>query len=834
MSVIQEISADVMYAFRLFARAPAWTAVAVLSLTLGIGVNLLIFSIVDAVLLRPFPYASPSQLMFIWGAKDDAVRRGISGQDLADWQARNHSFQSIDAFLGQMTLSLGEGGDAVAGACVGPQVLSMLGVQPALGRGFLPADARPGADTVVVVSDGFWRTHLAASPAAVGSTLRLSGRTYEVIGVMPVGFFFPDTNTQLLVSTPCGAPNFWERGGSFAHAVGRLRPGISVAAAEADLDAINRDLARTYPETNGNVTTGVQPFRNIVVGKYERSLWLLMAAVFLVLLIACANVAHLQLARGLDRRREFAIRTANGAGRARLFRQMLTESLLLALISGGCAMAVSWWGVRAIRSLSLTDIARLDTARLDWRVAAAAAGLAVVSALVTGVWPARQAAGVQINDVLTVGGSATVAATRRSLRELLAISEVALATVLLIVAGLLIGSFVRLSRAQWGFDPDHLFAMSVLLPATASSSSQGGELWKEALRRRVQKIGDVRAVATTKGVPMRYTWRPTKLVLQGRMLDWGAAEWTVSEGYFRTMGTHVLYGREFGVGDTATAPPVVVVSRSLARRLWPGASAIGRELQVPRFRTVNGVLAPDIAARMHRRDKTLMTDMSAFEVEIRTVVGEVDDIRAFGLDLVPDPAFYVDARQVGSVQGYEKQTYLVVRTTGDARNIGAKVRAILSSDELHGELRSIDSMSELVAHSIGGRGSTRLMMLVATVFGGLALALTTTGIFGIMLHTVNQRLPEMGVRIALGARRSDIARIVFGYGFRVMGMGLALGLALAWATSRTLRSLLFELEPTDAYTYVTAALILVVAVFAACVVPVRRAVRCDAAGLFRS
>jgi predicted permease len=528
---------DLGYAIRLFARTPAWTAVAVMSLALGIGANLLILSIVDAVLLRPFPYRDPSRLVFIWGTKDDSVRQGLSGLDLADWQVQNRSFESLDAFLGQLTFALGDSGEAVPGACVGPSVLPLLGVQPALGRTFVAADASPGADTVAMVSDGFWRTKMGGSPSAIGSTLRLNGRTYEVVGVTPAGFFFPDTNSQILVSTPCGAANFFQRGSPFAHAIARLRPGVSVADAEHDLDRINRELAKIYPDTNRNMTAGVQPLRNIVIGKYERALWLMLGAVGLVLLIACANVAHLQLARGVDRQMELAVRAANGAGRMRLFGQLLTETILLSFMSGAGALALAWWGVRLLRSLSLSDIARLEAARIDLRLAAVAAGLSLLAALIAGLWPAWKAAGVRIHDVLKLGGCGTMPSARRNLRELLATTELALATVLLILAGLLIGSFVRLSRAQWGFDPDRLLVVSVMRPPDAAASREGRERWTEAVRVQIAAMAGVETVASANGVPIKFSWRPTPLVRDGKRLDWTAAGWTVSHGYFRAIGT---------------------------------------------------------------------------------------------------------------------------------------------------------------------------------------------------------------------------------------------------------------------------------------------------------
>jgi predicted permease len=826
---------DLRHAVRLFRRTPGWTATAILSLALGIGANLLIFSIVDAVLLRPFPYRDPSRLVFVWGTKNDAVRRGISGADLADWQARNRSFDSLDAFLGQMPFTLGDSGETVQGACIGPSVLPLLGVAPALGRNFLPSEARLGADNVAIVTDGFWRGRMSGATSALGAALRLSGKTYEVVGIMPPGFFFPDTDAQILVSTPCGAANFSERGTSYAHAVGRLRAGVTVQQAQADLDRINADLARTYPDTNKNVTAGVQPLRNIVVGRYEQSLWLMLAAVGVVLLIACANVAHLQLARGLDRKTELAVRAAAGAGRLRLFRQLLTETVVLAAIGGALATVCAWWGIRVIRSLGLTDIARLDAARLDWRVAAIAAALSLASTMLAGVWPAWKGAGVVINEVLKTGGGATGTPRGARLRELLATSELALATMLLIVAGLLIGSFVRLSRAQWGFNPDGLWLANVMLPADASGSFDAGHAWIEQVRSRLGAIGGVQSAANAEGVPIDYVWRPRRLLdpANNRPFDWAAAGWIVSHGYFRTIGTAIRDGREFDEGDTSSSAPVTIVSRALAERLWPHQRAVGREIRVLQLRTVNGKLAPDVEARIQRRDPTLEFDLSAYDTTPRRIIGVVEDIRAFGLDVKGNTrAFYIDYRQDQEGRPF-RATKFVIRATGDGAQIASTVRSIVARDS-RGELRNFRSMSEMVAHSIGGHGSNRLMMLVSALFGALALALTATGIFGTMLHTVNQRLPEMGVRVALGASRARIAWLVFGYGLRVLTAGAALGLTLTWAVSRSLRALLFEVTGTDAFTYAAGVAVIAVAVVVACLVPARRAVRFDPSRLLRS
>ncbi|MGH9411750.1 MAG: ABC transporter permease, partial [Vicinamibacterales bacterium] len=435
---LDQVVSDVRGGVRGLARSRGWTVVAVLSIGLGIGANLLVFAIVDAVLLRPFPYRDPSRLVFLWGTKSNEVRRGISGADLDDWRRQNRTFAGMDLFLEQMTYRVGDSGDSVTGACVGPSVLPILGVAPALGRNFTAADTAGGGQPVVIVSDAFWRGRMGGSPSAIGSTISLNGRSFEVVGVTPRDFFFPDTNSQILQASPCGMMNAHERGTPVMHGIGRLRDGVSVAQAQTDLDLVNQRLAQAYPETNKGVMTGVQPLRNIVVGRYERALWLLLGAVGLVLLIACANVAHLQLARGVDRKIDLAVRAAIGADRRRLFAQLLTESLVVASAGAVCALGLAWLGIRIIRSLSLTDIARIDAAHIDMRLMALAALLALAVTVVSGVWPAWKSAGVDVNDTLTLGTGGDTTSPTGAARELLATTELALATVLLVGAGLLV------------------------------------------------------------------------------------------------------------------------------------------------------------------------------------------------------------------------------------------------------------------------------------------------------------------------------------------------------------------------------------------------------------
>lgn len=834
--IVEQFTSDVRGGLKALARSRGWTAIAVGSIALGIGANLLVFAIVDAVLLRPFPYQHPSQLVFLWGTKSDEVRRGISEPDMDDWRDRSHSFAGIDAFLEQIPYSVGDSGETVNGTCIGSSVLPILGVAPVLGRNFTADDTAGAGQPVVIVTDAFWRTWMGAASSAIGSTLTLNGRSFQVVGVTPKGFFFPDTNSQILQASPCGMTNFRDRGTPVMHAVGRLKAGVSLAEAQTDLDLINTRLAHAYPESDKNATVGLQPLRHIVVGKYEEALWLLLGAVGLVLLIACANVAHLQLARGVDRKVELAVRSAIGADRRRLFAQLLTESLVVASAGAVCALGLAWIGIRVIRSLSLTDIARIDAAQIDMRLMALAALLALGVSVVSGVWPAWKSAGVDVNDALKLGAGTVTITPKRAARELLATTELALATVLLVAAGLLVGSFARLSTARWGFDPHDLFIVGPLrTPTAAAGSPETFAAWTESVRSRLSAIPGVQSVAAGAGMPIDYTWSPSQVRVNGRTFE--GAGWTIWEGYFRTLDTHVIEGREFDARDDASAQPVAVVSRAFAHKCWPGQSAIGKPFQLMYFRTVNGKIAPDIAARMRKHDRSVLDDPSAWEVAggiTWRVIGVVEDIRAFGLDYSGEPAFYLSYRQAPPRWNWRTGERFAVRTHGDPGALLANVRRAVASVDPTVRVSSLKSMSDLVAHSIGGRGSTRLMMLVSALFGALALLLTMSGIFGIVLHTVTERLPEIGVRMALGADRGDVARLLLGYAGRIIVGGIAVGTAAAWALSQTLRALVFGVTPTDPTTYALSVALLVGCVLIACAVPIRRAVRVDPTRLLRA
>jgi predicted permease len=829
---MDRLRTDLRYALRLLMMSPGWTFVAVVSLALGIGANAVVFSLIDAVLLDPFPYRQSDRLVFLWGSRAESVTRGLSGADLKDWQGQNHTFGEIDAFLGREEASLGPNeSDRVKMACVGARVLPMLGVEPFLGRNFTPDEARFSGPRAVILSHSLWNARFAGDPAIVGRPIRINEKTYDVVGVMPAGFFFPDTDARLWVAAPCGFEGFEQRSAMLLHAVGRLRDGVSVEAAQADLDRINLQLAQVYPETNANKTVGVFPLRRIVIGKYERALWTLAAAIGLVLLIACINVVHLQLARGIDRETELAIRSASGAGRGRLVRQLLTESSLLVVLAACLAVFIAWIGVRSIRAFSLTDIPRMEYARIDARVISFMLAMSAVTALLSGLWPAWKASRVQASETLKLGVTATSGKARSQLRDLLAIVEIASTVTLLVASGLVVRSFVQLSRVEWGFNPDKLLLVDVGLPRSKHQDAGLHATLIDTLHARLGNVPGVERVSASSNSPIRWGgWQPSFIRVGGQIMhDPMPERWVIGRGYFATAGIPIEEGREFADIDDGLAPRRVVVSRSLARSLWPGQSAVGKTLQFMFPRLEGG--KPSAA--------TFFSDPRVWDVEDGAtweVIGVVKDVKMFGLDARAHRQVYVEMRQRSSGQlrlGLSR-VRILVRTTSDPTELAAAIKAGVTDASSDLTFNEIVPMSTLVAQSIGGRGTNKLLFIVATVFGTLALTFATIGIYGVVAHNVTQRLREIGIRVALGAARRDVVRIVVGYAMRLLTSGFALGITIAWATTRGMGALLFATRPLDATTYAAALLLLGLAALGACGLPLRRALRFDPVVLFKA
>ena len=573
---------DLHYALRMLVRNRSLTAVVALSLGLGIGLNTAVFSFVDAVLLHPFPYSQPEKLVFIWGTKNLDVRRGISGATLDEWQSQSAAFEKIAPFqLNLISLSLDSGGaDTLQAAYVGTEVFSVLGAHPLIGRAFSSAEEKePGAEKSVILSYGLWQSRFGGDKNIIGTSARLSGEPYTILGVMPQNFFFPDQDAQLWIPLT-------KRGGFYnqAHGLGRLRPNATLPQAQAELDTFVKNDARNDAKESGDKTNqstaGVFSLYDVVVGKYQLALWTLLGAVTLLVLLACANVANLLLARGVAREKELAVRAALGAGRAGIFRQLLTESLVLALFANAVGLLAGFWAIRFLHIFHLSGVTALDSATINYRVLLFSLGLSLIAGLISGIMPAWKASTKDLHASLQQGSAGTTGRKHGQLRNLLVSLEVAFAIVLLVGAGLLVNSFERIVHASWGFNPERLLLVQVHLPASVQKSPSQVTEVTESILQRLKIVPGINSAAMAEGVPIRYSYKGTPLMVDGRRVgnDFYPAMSGVSHDYFRSMGIPVLRGREFTIQDDALAKRVVVISHALAEEIWPGKNPIGKNL----------------------------------------------------------------------------------------------------------------------------------------------------------------------------------------------------------------------------------------------------------------
>jgi putative ABC transport system permease protein len=766
---------------------------------------------------------------------------------LDDIRSGNHVFRGISAFIGTYTRFKfgGDDSSAVNAAYVDPGIFSVLRVRPLRGRAFLPGEDQPGHDKVAVLTYGLWASRYASNPEILGRTMRLDGEPYMVVGVMPPEFFFPDHDCQLWLPLSLSK---WDklavRGLALVHAVGRLKGGATLAQAQADVDTITRRLQSAYPAEDKDLSIGLFSLYRIVVGKYYAALWTLLAAVGFVLLIACANVANLLLARAVEREKELAVRAALGASRLDILGRLLTESVMLALMGGAGGGLLAYWGIRFVRGLGLTDIPRIGTTDLNLRVLAFTLATSLLTVLVFGLGPAILASRANLSEPLARGGTTSRGAGRGELRDLLVVGEVGLALVLLIGAGLLVNSFTRLVRSDWGFRPHNLLEVSVELPGSTTSSRSRQMEYGEQVLSRLKVLPSVESAAMSTCVPVDggSGWMPTGLAVDGRLVSKGwetytAGAWVVGPGYFRTLGVPVLRGREFTDQDDRAGPPVVVISKALADKFWRGVDPVGRQLQLAhlhlRDREGREVERAGKPFRPDHLTEECPTCKLEYEVDPGpplVVVGVVGDVRMFGLDAEVPPALYLSVTRYQYELGGIK---FVLRTGGDPFKLATAVRGQIMDVDREAGIKQLTTMEELVRRSIGGRGSSKILLLISIMFGSLGLLLATGGVYGVLSYAVSQRTQEFGVRMALGAARGDIVWLVIGHGSRLIVSGTALGLAGAWALTRLLSNFLFGVKPTDPATFALVALLLGAAALLACVVPTRRATQADPAWSLR-
>ena len=791
---------DLRFAVRSLGKHPGFAAVIVLTLGIGIGANAAIFSVVNASLLRPLPYGDPDRLVQVQ-ARRGADDLGVSWLDYLDWKAQSRAFADL-AYFQEARVHLGfpEGSEAAGAVMTTRNLFSLLRVEPVLGRGFAAEEAVAGAAPVAVISDDLWRRRFGADPQVLGRTVRLEGESHTIIGVMPRGFHFPSNADLWVCVEPLERQNQNPRTVRGMEVVGRLATGTTLEQAAADLQSVAAGLARQYPTSNAGVEAVAIPLRDRWVGNVRTSLLLLLGACGFLLLIACANVANLLLARALARQREISVRTALGAGRPRLVRQLLTESLVLSLLGGAAGLALAAGGTRILlRTLIAASPAELPAwihIEVDAGVLAFTFGVSVLAGLLFGLAPLVPTTRLDLQTVLKEGGRGTDGSGSRHVRQLLVISEVALALLLLLGAGLMTKSLLRLWSVDPGFRPQGVLALTARFPYfRIEDPKDRAALYRQALER-LESLPGVESVGANTDMPLSGTeaWHRVNFALPGQSPDEAqlnpeANLQRITAGYFRTLGIPLLRGRAFE--DTLEqdgAPRSAIVNRSFAERLWPGQDPLGQRV---------------ILGQGERRREW-------------TVVGVVGDVRHQGLDREGGLDLYVPFFQFPS---FDALTF-VVRGRSD---LAAAARAELSavSPELLVESATLESFLS------SALWQPRLWGLLFGAFSAIALLLAAVGIYGVMSFTVGQRTREIGLRMALGAGRTAVAKLILGQGLRLTLAGIAAGLLAAVALARLLTGLLYQVEPTDPPTWLAISLLLAAVALFATWIPAQRAMRTE-------
>jgi putative ABC transport system permease protein len=795
---------DLRYGARMLVKNPGFTAVVVLALALGIGANTAIFSVVNAVLLRPLPFDEPQQLMMLWGGSKNSGsdRIVLSVPDIQDVRQQSQTLEYITPFNGSgTTLSQGDESERVFGAIVPADLFPALRVKPLMGRVFTREEDVPGGPSVVVISRSLWQRAFGSDPAIVGKEIKLGGKATTVLGVMPDDFRFPIQREarseywQPISSSPSYVATKDKRDTRSLRVLARLKPGVTMAQANEELSAISRRLEEQYPDSNTGLAFSLTPLHEDIVGQVRPALLVILGAVGFVLLIACANVANLLLARAASRQKEIAIRTALGAGRLRIVRQLLTESLLLAVMGGGLGLLFATWGLDLLVAASPSDLPRVGEIGLDTNVLVFTVAVSLLTGILFGLVPALQASRLDLNESLKEGGRGSTEGRRNRVRSLLVISEIALALVLLVGAGLLIRSFVSLLNTSPGFDAKAILTADVPLSRSRYPEAEQQAAFVQQAIRRISEMPGVAAVAAVNILPLSGDGRQSTFTVEGRPVPNGqepdAEASTVTPDYFRAMGIPVIRGRAFNEGDKKDSPSVVIISETLARKIFPGEDPVGKRLVID-------------------------DDRPPFEI-----VGIVGDIRHEKLETETYPEYYLSFYQLP-----ERSVNLVVRaaTPNEPASLQMAVRNAVKQIDKEQIVWETKTMEQWRAQSVARQ---RFNMMLLGLFAALALLLAAVGIYGLMSYTVTQRTHEIGIRIALGASRRDVVRMVVGQGMTLALIGVGAGLLAAFGVTRVMSSLLYGVTATDALTFGAVSLLLIALALLACLIPARRATRVD-------
>jgi putative ABC transport system permease protein len=805
---MQTIWQDIRYGARMLVRAPGFSIVAIIALALGIGANTAIFSVVNAVLLRPLPYAEAERLIVPWGSKSESQHHTVvSYPDFVDWQAQTQTLEHVAAYIASGAL-LREGDsepEVISGGNVSADLFALLDVAPVLGRPFTRAEDQPDAAPVIVLGNSLWRRRFNSDPQIIGKQIRIGTTSSTVVGVMPEAFRFPAqaTKTEFLrpLAPVIGART--QRRSSYSlRVIARLKPGTTVEAAENEMRAIGARLEQQYPDEGFRLGARFITLHEEVTWGVRTPLLVLLGAVGFVLLIACANVANLLLARAAGRHKEMAIRAALGAGRLRVVRQLLTESLLLSMLGGTLGLLVALWGIHMLLAASPLEIPRLKEIGLDPGVLAFTALVSVLTGMIFGLAPALQASRADLQDALKEGArNATGGALRNRARALLVVAEVALSLVLLIGAGLLTKSFLLLSEVRPGFDPEHVLTTSLSLAKTKYPKAEQQQAEFAEILRRSSALTGVEAAAVIYPLPFGGSSTANTFFIAGRPAlrpeDKPTSNYRViSADYFRGLNIPMTRGRSFDQRDTQHASPVIIVNETFARRFFAGTEALGQHIMIEGEGGENAV------------------------PPAREIVGVVGDVRHESLDTQSGPEYYVPYTQAP-----EASMSLVVRSSvTNPESLAPMVREAIRQTDKEQFVADIQPMTKLIADSVARR---RFNTLLTGLFAVVALVLSSVGIFGVMNYTVAQRTQEIGLRVALGAQTRDVLRLVLGQGMQLILFGLAVGLAASFALTRVLAGMLYGVTPTDPLTFAAVSLLLAGVALLACYIPARRATKVD-------
>jgi putative ABC transport system permease protein len=789
---------DIQYGIRSLLKQPGFTTVAIITLALGIGANSAMFSAVNSVLLQPLSFPESERIVLLEGVnpRQGITRSNMSVPDFADWQTQNQVFEHMAGFAtGGALLVNNDETERVRRASVSAEFFPLLKTNALLGRTLHPEDSQKERNATAVLGYGLWQQRFGADPNIVGSQVKIGGEPTTVVGVMPAGFDYPE-RSELWLPFPIEAAAE-RRDNRYLEVVTRLKPGVTLPQAQAQMDTINQRLAQTYPETNTGSGVLLTTLQERLVGETRASLLLLLGAVALVLLIACANVANLLLARATSRQKEIAVRTALGASRWRIIRQLLTESLLLSIVGGALGLWLSLWLTRLLIAVSPPNSPRFDEIRPDTRVFLFTLALAAITGLVFGLVPALQASRINLNEGLKEGGrTGTGGSTHNRTRSLMMVSEIALSFMLLVGSGLLIKSFVRLREVSPGFNPANVLAVRVSLP---TSKYPAGEPRAQLLRQTVERLKSLPGVQSAGAVLSLPLGGDTfnvgrSYIREGRPFtpeeSANAAYLVATPDYFRTLQIPLVAGRAFTDQDTEQTPKVLVVNESMARGLWPGESPLGKRITI-------------------WRDEKFP----------REIVGVVGDTKS-SLDTPAGSQMYVPYAQDSNWNGMS----LVIRTNGEPTALTGAVRNEIRSLDKGIPVFNVKTMDDVLALSVGPR---RTPMLLLSAFAGVALMLAMIGIYGVTAYRVTQRTQEIGIRMALGAQMRDIMKLVLKGGIALAFVGIGLGLVGSFAVTRLISSLLFGVQPTDLATFAVVSICLLVTALIACYLPARKATKVD-------